>query len=141
VLSASVSQRREVERLFAKPVAPLSWVPQPHQPRTYQVQLHTQHEPSKLASELARIGVPFEIEGDFERFLHHPGLGIKRQQLDEAGEVVIRTGQLRAELLDSNSSASEFERRLRLLEGQAWLDLLEPYRLGLVRYDQMPRAV
>lgn len=83
----------------------------------------------------------FEIEDGSERYLHHPGLGIHRQVIDEAGEVIIRAEQLALQLRLSGGNLKEFERRFRLLQGTAWLDLLEPYRLELLRYDEMPRAV
>lgn len=141
MLSASISQRREVDTFFAPLGVLPTWKPQPHQPMSLQALVDHEVDAASIATSLARIGTPFEIEGAMERYLYHPGLGIKRQQLDESGEVVLRVGQLKQELLDSNSSAVEFERRLRVLEGQAWLDMLEPYRLGTLRYDQIPRAV
>ena len=140
VLSASKAQRREVDRLFASSFAAL-WRPQPHQPNTFQLVVDVSSDASRSASALSRIGIPFELEAAGERFLYHPGLGLKRQQLDEAGEVVLRTGFIRQQLIDSSGNTAEFERRLRLAEGQAWLDLLEPYRLALLRHDAMPRAV
>ena len=140
VLCASKAQRREVDRLFASSFAAL-WRPQPHQPNTFQLVVDVSSDASQCSSALSRIGTPFEIEATGERFLFHPGLGIKRQQLDEAVEVVLRTGFLKQQLIESNGSAAEFERRLRVAEGQAWLDVLEPYRLALLRYDAMPRAV
>ena len=141
MLCASTSQRREVDRLFASFSLHPAWQPQPHQNLSFQTVIDSVLDGASVASALAKIGTPFDIELDTERFLFHPGLGIKRQQLDETGEVVLRVGQLKRELLDSNSSAAEFERRLRVLEGQAWQDILEPYRLGILRYDQMPKAV
>ena len=140
VLCASKAQRREVDRLFASSFAAL-WRPQPHQPNTFQLVVELSSDASESASALSRIGIPFEIEAAGERFLYHPGLGIKRQELDEAGEVVFRAGFIRQQLFESNGNAAEFERRLRVAEGQAWLDVLEPYRLALLRYDAMPRAV
>jgi hypothetical protein len=140
VLCASKAQGQEVNQLLASDSAAL-WSPQPHQPNTFQLVTAQPLEPASLAADLAKIGCPFEIEGDQERYLFHPGLGLKRQQLDEAGEVVLRVGFLRQQLRESGGSAADFERRLRIAEGQAWLDLLEPYRLALLRYDAMPRAV
>ncbi len=140
VLCASKAQRREIDKLFAASLAAL-WRPQPQQPNTFQLVATVTTEASQCAAALAQIAVPFEIEAPGERFLYHPGLGIKRQQLDEAGEVVFRAGFLKQQLLESGGNAAEFERRLRLAEGQAWLDILEPYRLALLRYDAMPRAV
>ena len=140
VLSASLAQRGELQKLLAETVG-AHWRPQPHQPNTFQALIYLSSDPAEVASDVARIGCPFELEADLERFLYHPGLGLKRQQLDEAGEVVLRTGFLKQQLTESAGSAAEFERRLRLAEGQAWFDLLEPYRQALSRYDAMPRAV
>lgn len=141
VLCASNSQRQAVNSLFAAKRVRPAWQPQPFQPRTFQAVFEANLESSIAASELAKIGCPFEIEGISERFLFHPGLGILRQQLDDAGEPVIRMGQLRQQVLESAGSMAELERRLRLIEGQPWMDLLEPYRLGAIRYRAMPRAV
>ena len=139
VLSASESQRREVEKLLGIGFA--RWRPQPYQPGSSQLVEDFALDPVTIASDLARIGCPFEIEAPFERILFHPGLGLKYQQLDEAGEVVLRAGFVHQQLRESAGNAAEFERRLRLAEGQAWLDLLEPYRLAILRYDAIPRAV
>ena len=140
VLSASLSQRRQVEDLMAHDSAVL-WRPQPFQPETYQVCFESDWQGDVLSSRLASIGCPFEVETNSDRYLFYPGLGIKRQQLDEAGEVVIRFGQLKQQIQESAGSVSELERRLRVIEGQPWLDLLEPYRQGKTRYHVMPRAV
>ncbi len=139
VLSASEGQRREVENLLGLGLA--RWRPQPHQPGSWQLVDDLAIDPATSASDLARIGCPFEIEAPFERILYHPGLGLKHQQLDEAGEVVLRAGFVNQQLRESAGNAAEFARRMRLAEGQAWLDLLEPYRLAILRYDVMPRAV
>lgn len=141
VLSASNSQRQAVNSLFASCRVRLDWQPQPYQPASYQMIIETDLEASALASDLAKIGYLFEIECDAERFLFHPGLGILRQQLDNAGEPVIRMGQLRQQIAESAGSVSELERRLRLIEGQPWMDLLEPYRRQAIRYAAIPRAV
>lgn len=83
----------------------------------------------------------YEIENEGERFLYHQGLGVHRQQLDEAGEVVLRVGQIERLLQESAGSNAEFARLIRVAQGLAWLDLLEPYRVGALRADQLPKAV
>lgn len=140
VLYASNEQRREVDQLLADSLR-ATWKPQPYQPNGHQTSFELDTEAAQISSQLARIGCMFEVEGDGERYLHHPGLGIKRQQLDEAGEVLIRFGQLQKELGECGGNFQELLRRLRLIEGQPWLDLLEPYRLSQVRYAAMPKAV
>jgi hypothetical protein len=75
--------------------------------------------------------VPFEIETEGsspERYLFHPGLGIARQILNEAGETLLRAEAVEAALNASQGNLKEFERRLRLLQGLPWLDLIEVYR-------------
>lgn len=141
VLSAPLGQRQQVERLLAGFVLPSSWHPQPHAPGCFQLVLEIAIDPASIASELAKIGAVFEIEADGERYLHHPGLGILRQEIDGAGEVLIRAGQISAALANSAGNLHEFERRLRMLQGVAWLDLLEPYRLQSPRIRSLPRAV
>jgi hypothetical protein len=84
-----------------------------------------------LASQLSAFQVPFEIETEGsspERYLFHPGLGIARQILNEAGETLLRGEAVEAALNASQGNLKEFERRLRLLQGLPWLDLLEVYR-------------
>lgn len=141
MLSASKSQRRGVELLLAGLCEPSKWFPQRNSPGHFQLVAEIPTPGSVLASGMARIGCVFEIEEQFERFLFHPGLGIHRQAIDEAGEIILRADQVSAELRRSAGNLKEFERRLRLLQGIAWLDMLEPYRLELMRYDQLPRAV
>ena len=84
-----------------------------------------------MVSQLASLQVPFEVESEGaapERYLFHPGLGINRQMLNEAGEVLVRGEAVEAALAASQGNLKEFERRLRLLQGMPWLDLLEVYR-------------
>ena len=141
MLSASRSQRREVEQLLAPFHVPIKWFPQRNTPHHYQLITDVVVSASTLASTLSRVGCVFEIEDKAERFLFHPGLGIHRQAIDEAGEVTLRAQQIELQLKQAAGNLMEFERRLRVLQGTAWLDLLEPYRLELLRYDEMPRAV
>jgi hypothetical protein len=117
------------------------WFPQRNTPHHFQLITDVVSSASILASSLSKVGCVFEIEGISERFLFHPGLGIHRQALDEAGEVTLRAEQIALQLKQAAGNLMEFERRLRVLQGTAWLDLLEPYRLELLRYDEMPRAV
>jgi hypothetical protein len=141
VLSASRSQRREVEQLLAPFHVPAKWFPQRNTPHYYQLISDVAASASILASSLSKVGCVFELEDITERFLFHPGLGIHRQAIDEAGEVTLRAEQIALQLKHAAGNLMEFERRLRVLQGTAWLDLLEPYRLELLRYDEMPRAV
>lgn len=141
MLSASRSQRREVDQLLAPFRVRNKWFPQRYSPNQFQAISELSVNSATLAASLAKTGCVFEIEDGGERYLHHPGLGIHRQAIDEAGEVIIRAEQLALQLRLSGGNLKEFERRFRLLQGTAWLDLMEPYRLELLRYDEMPRAV
>ena len=73
--------------------------------------------------------------------MFHSGLGLKRVALDGAGEVVIRAGQIERLITLAAGNMQEFQRLIRLEQGQLWMDLLEPLRRGLVNLDQLPRAV
>ena len=141
MLSATLGQRRQLEEKLAPFFAPVEWFPQRYQPATQQTILNLKQDAAWLASELARIGVVYEIEGENEIFLHHPGLGVHRLELDEAGEPTIRFGQIDELVAKANGSMQEFLRLKRLAQGQPWLDLLEPYRLGSQRVDMLPRAI
>lgn len=141
MLSASRSQRREVDLLLAPFKVPGKWFAQRNTPSHFQLVIDINQPAADLASMLAKASCVFEVEETFQRFLFHPGLGIHRQTIDEAGEVVLRAEQLRLELEQSSGNLREFGRRLRILQGTPWLDLLEPYRLELLRLDAMPRAV
>lgn len=97
-----------------------------------------------LVSRLARLGLTFELEsaGDVhERYLHHPALGICRNEIDIAGEVVLRAGQLEHLLLETGGNISDFSRGFRRLTAVPWLDLIEPYRKSAEYLHALPRAV
>lgn len=141
VLLASEVQRRELDVLLASFSARASWLPQRHTPKSFQCVVEVNSLGSEVASELAAVGCVFEVEEASERFLYHPGLGLHRHATDEAGEPVIRAGQIANELVASGGNLAEFERRLRLLCGTPWLDVMEAYRLEMLRLDAIPRAV
>jgi hypothetical protein len=111
-----------------------TWVAQPAQPHHYQTRISftgTAHTAASLASRLASCLAPFELETGAalpERYLFHPGLGICRQQLNEAGEVLLREDAVNQAVRASEGNSRELERRLRLASGTPWLDLLETYR-------------
>ncbi len=111
-----------------------SWMAQPAQPHHYQLRLTftgSAEVAASLASRLASCEAPFELETGAalpERYLYHPGLGINRQQLNEAGEVLLREDAVMNALRASEGNSRELERRLRLASGTPWLDLLETYR-------------
>jgi hypothetical protein len=110
------------------------WLAQPAADYCYQLRVHSRLQSPEiplLTSTLARFRAPFELETLErmpERYLFHPGLGIHRQQLNQAGEVLIREDAIASAIAASQGNSKEIERRLRQLSGTTWLDLLEPYR-------------
>jgi hypothetical protein len=98
----------------------------------------------QLVSAIAKTKATFELNSyaDFsERYLHHPSLGICRNEFDQAGEVVLRAGQLEQLLLETRGNLSDFSRGFRRLTGVPWLDLVEPYRKVAEYAIALPRAV
>ena len=98
----------------------------------------------QLVSVLAKTMATFELNsyGDYsERYLHHPSLGICRNEFDQAGEVILRVGQLEQLLLETRGNLSDFSRGFRRLTGVPWLDLVEPYRKVAEYAIALPRAV
>jgi hypothetical protein len=85
-----------------------------------------------LASDLAKIPqIHFDLEQwspsrGGERYLFVPGLGLKRLELDIAGEVAVRGGSLELAVQESGGSIIELRRQIDLLLGKPWLALLEP---------------
>jgi len=147
VLSAPGDRLGEIDQLLARYAAAPRWFTQPASPRRFQLRLCVEIEPTELAKmavELSRLAEAFEIcqigvGGDL--YLFHSGLGLKYLAMDDAGEVILRAGQLDRLLSQSNGNMQEFQRMLRIERGQLWMDILEPLRRGLVRLDQLPRAV
>ena len=98
----------------------------------------------QLVSVLAKTKATFELNifADYsERYLHHTSLGICRNEFDQAGEVVLRVGQLEQLLLETRGNLSDFSRGFRRLTGVPWLDLVEPYRKVAEYAIALPRAV
>lgn len=141
VLCATNGQRNRINSLVARFGVSINWTAQRNTPNTYQSRFQIEAESAQLASDFARIGCVYEIEDCNQRFLYHPGLGIHRQQLDEAGEIVLRAGHVQRLIVEANGSNHELERLLRVAQGIAWMDLLEPYRSGAIRADLLPKAV
>ena len=61
-------------------------------------------------------------------FMHQPGLGIFRGDLNAAGSIVLSEDRLQIMLEQSSGNHREFTRLLRIALGQSWDDLLEPFR-------------
>ena len=147
VLSCPQDKCKGVNELLASFSAPRTWLAQPALPSTYQLQTSLKGPPglcSYLASELSKRGIICEIEcrdSENELYLVHPRLGIHRQSVDLAGEPVIRLGQIHSFISRSQGNMAEFERLIRVAEGQAWFDLFEPLRVAPEGVRLLPRAV
>lgn len=134
VLSAHMDSCGSINDLLLEFGLSGSWIAQPAQPLHYQLRLTFSGSAAlaaSLASRLSSSLAPFELETGSalpERYLYHPGLGIIRQQLNEAGEVLLREDAVLQAVKASEGSLRELERRLRLATGTPWLDLLETYR-------------
>jgi hypothetical protein len=90
-------------------------------------------EAENLASDLAQIpNCHFEIVQTAKStgflFMYVPGQGIFRGELNGAGSLTLSEDRLQAMLDQAAGNHREFTRLLRLALGQAWDDLLEPFR-------------
>ena len=134
VLSAHMDSCGSINDLLLNFGVSGTWFAQPAKPEHYQLRVTfrgTAETAASLASQLSRCSAPFELETSAalpERYLYHPGLGIIRQQLNEAGEVLLREDTVLQAVRAAEGNARELERRLRLASGTSWLDLLETYR-------------
>ena len=96
------------------------------------MKLSTQ-EAENLVSELSQLpNCTFELiqsgKDSGVLFMHQPGLGIFRGELNAAGSIVLSEDRLQIMLEQSSGNHREFTRLLRIALGQSWDDLLEPFR-------------
>lgn len=147
MFSAPVEAMGQINSILAEFGAPVNFTGQPLEVDTVQLKIMleiSEHAVPELVSNLARTKAVFELNTFSEhpqRFLHHPSLGICRNEFDEAGEVVLRAGQLEQLLLETRGNLSDFSRGFRRLTGVPWLDLVEPYRKAAEYAVALPRAV
>jgi hypothetical protein len=90
-------------------------------------------EAETLVTELAVIpNLTFELSQNSREsgvlFMHCPGLGIFRGELNAAGQLTLSEDRLQLMLEQSSGNHREFTRLLRIGLGQSWNDLLEPFR-------------
>jgi hypothetical protein len=90
-------------------------------------------EAEDLVSELAKIpNCYFELiqtaRNSGTLFMHVPGQGIFRGELNVAGSLTLSEDQLQIMLTQAAGNFREFNRLLRLALGQSWDDILEPFR-------------
>jgi hypothetical protein len=147
VFSAPNEQLAQIDQILGEFGASGTWRVQPLEISGYQLKAEIAFSPlqaAELVSLLARTKSIFELEFNTlpsERYLHHPALGICRQELDEAGEQLIRAGVIENLLMETAGNLSEFSRGFRRLTGVAWMDLIEPYRKSAEYLIALPRAV
>lgn len=147
MLAAASDQLGEIDKLLAPYLHAPRWFTQPAVPGSFQLRFSASIDPtdaSTLAARLSKFVMALEIlhqDTESSLFMFHSGLGLKRVALDGAGEVVIRAGQIERLIALAAGNMQEFQRLIRLEQGQLWMDLLEPLRRGLVNLDQLPRAV
>lgn len=92
-----------------------------------------------LVSQLARIeGIYLDAMQQGKEagalFMVTPGLGVFRAETNAAGEIMISEDRIRTALEQSAGNHRELGRLLRILLGQAWDDILEPFRAA--RYQE-----
>lgn len=146
VLSAHLNSCGEINNLLLDFGLSGTWMAQPAIESHYQLKASARCSSADIASlvsKLSKLQAPFELETLEqlpERYLFHPGLGITRQQLNEAGELLLREDAVLSAIASARGSAKDLDRRMRLLTGTAWLDLLEVYR-NHEGVRLLPRAV
>ena len=137
----------QINSILAEFGAPVSFTGQPLEVESVQLRSMIEvpeHQIPELVSNLSRTKAIFELNTFSEhpqRFLHHPSLGICPNEFDEAGEVVLRAGQLEQLLMETRGNLSDFSRGFRRLTGVPWIDLVEPYRKVAEYALALPRAV
>ena len=147
MFSAPVEAMGQINSILAEFGASGSFYGQPLEVNTVQLRIQAdlpEQQIPNLVSSLAKTKAVFELNSFAEyseRFLHHPSLGICRNEFDQAGEVVLRVGQLEQLLLETRGNLSDFSRGFRRLTGVPWLDLVEPYRKVAEYAIALPRAV
>lgn len=146
VLSAHLNSCGEINSLLLEFGLTGTWFSQPARESHYQLKLSARcgsADIARLVSQLAKHEAPFELETLEqlpERYLFHPGLGITRQQLNQAGELLLREEAVLSAIASARGSTRDLDRRMRLITGTAWLDLLEVYR-NHEGVRLLPRAV
>ena len=115
-----------------------NWRVQPVLPGQFQayVELKDGYDTAKLASRLFKLGnIHFEIEqlpeqGIGERILHVPGIGMRRQLIDELGRVLIPENELEIFAKKVSENPSKNALLYRELMGFAHQDRLDQLRIN-----------
>jgi len=147
VFSAPSTSISQINNVLAEFGMTATWTTQPLDAAALQAKIFFDSRDTDIPAlvvALAATKSVFELDCEtnvHERYLHHPMLGICRNELDLAGEVVLRAGQLEKLLLETAGNLSDFSRGFRRLVGIPWLDLVEPYRKASEYLIALPRAV
>lgn len=134
-MSAPIAQLEHVQEILGKTTRAMRWRSQVAIDGHAKAQVELAERGRSLcaiASALAAIPqIHFDLEvwepgRGGERYLFVPGLGLKRLELDAAGETLVRGCSLDLAVQESGASQVELRRRLDTLLGKPWLALLEP---------------
>ena len=134
-MSVPIELTQDVQHILDLKASSMRWRDQPAIGGHAQsvIEMAGRGEPlSHLASQLANVNqIHFDLEHwspavGGERYLFVPGLGIKRLELDAAGEFLVRSGSIELAVQESGGSQLELRRRLDILLARPWLALLEP---------------
>ena len=110
------------------------------------VEINSKQEMSELASRLFKIGdVHFELEsfqesGLGERYLCVPGLGMKRQLIDEIGRVLIPENELELFSKKLSEKPSQHASLYRELMGFAHQDRLDDLKIDTEGIALIPKV-
>lgn len=133
IFSCPLGQISSVDGLLA---GAANWQDQSLLPGSLKTQIHlkqTATQTEDLVSSLNKLGsIHAEVISAGRElgtlFFLAPGLGIYRAETNQAGEILLSEDRIRAIVDGSGSNHKELQRLLRLALGQAWDDLLEPFR-------------
>jgi hypothetical protein len=129
-------------------VAKNHWRVQPLLPGQFQASLviHSVSDTSSLASRLFKLGdIHFEIEalgetGPGERVLCVPGLGMKRQLVDEIGRVLIPENELENFAKAMSDNPANHASLYRELMGFSYQDRLDQLKIDTETVSLIPRV-
>ena len=147
VLAAPVDSLGEVSEILAEYSIASIWFTQPALHHTFQTRSSAdldQTSVDDLVTNLTRLVDAFEITffgHEAALYAFESRLGLRRLNIDGAGEITLRVGQIERIIKLSKGNAAELERLFRQETAVTLLDQLEPLRRSIPRIDQLPRAV
>jgi hypothetical protein len=135
IYSAPHEHRLRIDSILSGFGAAFTCSIQHRQPRSICIKADfaaSEEQVAPLVSSLAKLTNIFELETtecyEPARYLFVSGLGIHRQMIDHAGEILVRISSIESAVVNSASDFRELQRQLRLLSGQAHLDIIDSYR-------------